>query len=96
MIAGLDSKSPHEVRVWGADEIAEARAWCYLRRSRAIYEVDGRRIVSARPAVARALVLAHGRLITTGRQAPHKHTSAALRQVRAAERRAARLAEARA
>jgi len=93
MIVGLDDREPRDVRLWGDDESAAAREWCYLRRTRSIYEINGRRVVGAVPSVARQRVLERGRLLCTGRHAPKQLTSAAARDRRERERRAARRAE---
>lgn len=91
MIVGVDTRTSEVRLFWG--EAVAARAWCYLRRSRALYEIHGRYVTDVKPEVALARVLRDGRLLTTGRNAPTRHTSAVLRKLRDGERRKLRKSE---
>lgn len=86
MIVGICNRELGLVRVFGDDEADQARAWCYTRKTRVLYEVNGRRVLGCSPAVARQRVRQFGRLLTTGYNGPTKHTSRAARDVREVER----------
>lgn len=65
MIVGYDPKS-RQAKCFG-DDPCEGRQWCYGRRFRLLYEIDGRR--SFKPGVELQL-RTYGRLITTGHNGP--------------------------
>lgn len=94
MIVGICNRELGLVAVFSNAEVDEARAWCYMRKTREIYEISWRGARNCRPEVARQHARTHGRLLTTGRNAPHQHTSAELREQREHERRVLRSREA--
>ena len=90
MIVGICNRELGLVAVFSNAEVDEARAWCYLRKTRVLYEISWRGARNCRPEVARQHARTHGRLLTTGYNAPHRHASAAQREQREWERRALR------